>query len=75
MTGGGEIMTVHNAPDQIVAAVNVDFDDRLGASDVERIVAEIEQALQADFPAIYRIYVRPHENAGMKQGEGRGLVG
>ena len=74
VTGVGEIITIHNAPEQILAAVNVDFDNRLGAGDVERIVGEIEDALQAEFPSIYRVYVRPHENAGTKFGEGRGLA-
>jgi cation diffusion facilitator family transporter len=72
--GVGEIMTIHNAPEQIVVAVNVDFDNRLGAGDVERIVSEIEQSLQAEFPAIYHVYVRPHEDAGAKFGFARGLV-
>jgi cation diffusion facilitator family transporter len=71
--GVGDIMTIHNAPTQIVAAVNVDFDNRLTAGDVERIVDEIERDLQAEFPSIQRIYVRPHEDAGMKFGASRGL--
>ena len=75
VTGVGEIITIHNAPDQIVVAVNVDFDNRLSAGDVERIVDEIERALQIEFPAIYRVYVRPHEDAGAKFGVARGLVG
>lgn len=70
--GVGEIMTIHNAPDQIMAAVNVDFDNRLSAGDVERIVGEIERSLQVEFPAIYRVYVRPHEDAGAKFGALRG---
>jgi len=73
VTGIGEIMTIHNAPEQIVAAVNVDFDNRLGAGDVERIVEGIERSLRAEFPAIYRVYVRPHEDAGAKFGAARGL--
>ena len=72
--GVGEIVTIHNAPDQIVAAVNVDFDNRLNAGEVERIVDEIERDLQAEFPAISRIYIRPHEDAGLKFGPGRGLL-
>ncbi|MBN8808942.1 MAG: cation transporter [Sphingomonas sp.] len=72
--GVGEIMTIHNAPTQIVAALNVDFDNRLSAGDVERIVGEIEAAVRADFPAVNRVYVRPHEDAGVKFGEGRGLM-
>lgn len=71
--GVGEIMTIHNAPTQIVAAVNVDFDNRLSAGDVERIVDAIERDLQAEFPSIYRVYVRPHEDAGMKL-DARGLI-
>lgn len=72
--GIGEIMTIHNAPEQIVAAVNVDFDDQLSARDVERIVDEIERSLQIEYPSIYRVYVRPHEDAGAKFGTARGLV-
>ena len=75
IAGIGEIMTIHNAPEQIVVAVNVDFDNRLGAGDVERIVDEIERTLRAEFPAIYRVYVRPHEDAGAKFGPTRGIVG
>ena len=71
--GVGEIMTIHNAPDQIVAAVNVDFDNRLNAGEVEQIVDAIERDLQAEFPMISRIYIRPHEDAGIKFGPGRGL--
>jgi divalent metal cation (Fe/Co/Zn/Cd) transporter len=66
-------MTIHNAPDQIVAAVNVDFDNRLSAADVERIIDGMEREIQREFPSIYRLYVRPHENAGMKFGPGRGV--
>lgn len=71
--GIGEIMTIHNAPEQIVAAVNVDFDNRLSAGDVERIIDEMERDIQKLFPSVYRIYVRPHENAGVKFGAGRGI--
>lgn len=72
--GIGEIITIHNAPEQIVVALNVDFDNRLSAGEVERIVDSIERDLQAAFPAIYRVYVRPHEDAGIKFGPGRGLA-
>lgn len=62
--GIGEIITVHNAPDQIVAAMTVDFDNRLGAGDVERIVSEIEADVRKTWPTVTRLYVRPQENAG-----------
>ena len=71
--GIGEIMTLHSSPSQIVAAVNVDFDNRLTAADVERMIGEMEQDIRSKFPSIYRLYVRPHEDAGIKFGSGRGF--
>lgn len=69
--GIGEIFTLHNAPDQIVAAMAVDFDNSLSAADVERIVEEIEDRVRVDFPSVTRIYVRPYEDAGTRFGDGR----
>jgi cation diffusion facilitator family transporter len=61
--GVSEIITVHNAPDQIVAAMSVDFDNRIGAGDVERIVAEIETEVRKKWPEVVRLYVHPMEDA------------
>ena len=72
--GIGEIITIHNAPEQIVVAINVDFDNRLSAADVERMIEGFEATLKAEFPEIYRVYVRPHEDAGAKFGASRGLL-
>lgn len=71
--GIGEIMTVHTAPEQVVVAANVDFDNLLTARDVENIVSEIENVLQIRYPSIHRVYIRPHEDAGLKFGTSRGL--
>ncbi|HTI31116.1 MAG TPA: cation diffusion facilitator family transporter [Sphingomonas sp.] len=57
----GETMTVHNAPDQVVAAMSVDFDNRLGAGDVERIISEIEAEVHRTLPQVVRLYIRPME--------------
>lgn len=59
--GVGGVITVHNAPDQIVAAMSVDFDDAIGAGDVERIVREIECEVRKTFPDVIRLYVHPVE--------------
>lgn len=61
--GLGEIITVHNAPDQIVAAMSVDFDNRISAGDVEQIVAEIEAEVRRKWPHVLRLYVHPLEDA------------
>ena len=72
--GIGSIATIHNAPNQIVATMNVDFDNRLSAGDVDRLIEEIEREVIADFPDVRRIYIRPHEDAGLDLGAARGLL-
>jgi cation diffusion facilitator family transporter len=57
----GDMMTVHNAPDQVVAAMAVDFDNRLGAGDVERIISEIEADVHRTLPQVVRLFIRPME--------------
>jgi cation diffusion facilitator family transporter len=54
-----DVLTVHHAPEQIVAIIDADFDDRISAGDVERIVRDIEAKVAADFPIVTRLYVRP----------------
>lgn len=56
-----EVLTVHHAPDQVVAVLSADFDDGFSANDVERIVADIERQIEADFPIVTRLYVRPQK--------------
>ena len=59
----GEVLTVHSAPDEITAMLSVDFEDRLSARDVERLVCEIEQECEHLFPLVRRLYIRPRSMA------------
>jgi cation diffusion facilitator family transporter len=54
-----DVLTVHHSPDQIVAIIDADFDDRITAGDVEKIVRDIEAKVATEFPTITRLYVRP----------------
>lgn len=54
-----DVVTVHHAPEQIVAIIDADFDDRISAADVERLVRDIEAKVAEEFPVITRLYVRP----------------
>jgi cation diffusion facilitator family transporter len=54
-----DVLTVHHAPDKVVAIIDANFDDRITAADVERLVNEIESRVAADFPVVTRLYVRP----------------
>jgi len=54
-----EVLTVHQAPDVVVAIISADFDDDISARDVEQAVADIEAAIAARFPLVARVYIRP----------------
>jgi divalent metal cation (Fe/Co/Zn/Cd) transporter len=55
----GDLITVHLAPDQIVAAAEVDFDDTMRASDVERIVDAMEKKIRKEHPEVVAIFIKP----------------
>lgn len=59
VTSVHEVLTVHHAPEKVVTVIGADFDDHISAADVERIVADIEARIAADFPIVAKIYVRP----------------
>ena len=47
-----EILTMHFGPDDVLAALSIDFDDRLSAGAVERTVSDIERQIKAAHPKI-----------------------
>ena len=63
VVGVGYILTNHSSPDQITVMMNVDFQDDLLASDVERIVAEVEADARQRWPQVRRLFVRPMQGA------------
>ena len=63
VTGVGEILTVHSAPDQITAMMSVDFDDSITAGQVEAIVDRIECEAAVRWPEVKRLYIRPRRDA------------
>jgi cation diffusion facilitator family transporter len=63
VVGVGHVLTVHSAPDQITAMINVDFRDSITAGDVERIVAETEKEAHERWPHVRRLFIRPLQGA------------
>jgi divalent metal cation (Fe/Co/Zn/Cd) transporter len=63
VVGVGHVLTVHSSPDQITAMVNVDFDDKITAGDVERIVCEVEEEARRRWPQVRRLFIRPLQGA------------
>lgn len=54
-----EVLTIHLAPEQVVATVSLDFDDDLRTGQIERAVANIESDARARHPDVARIFIRP----------------
>jgi cation diffusion facilitator family transporter len=63
VVGVGHVLTVHSAPDQITAMINVDFRDTITAGDVERIVEEVEKEAHERWPHVRRLFIRPLHGA------------
>jgi len=53
------VLTVQLAPDQVVAALSLDFADELRAADIEDRVVEIERKVRAAHPEVVALFVKP----------------
>jgi cation diffusion facilitator family transporter len=67
IVGVGHVLTVHSAPDQIIAMMNVDFRDSITAGDVERIVCEVETEAHQRWPHVRRLFIRPMHGAAAER--------
>jgi divalent metal cation (Fe/Co/Zn/Cd) transporter len=67
VVGVGHVLTVHSSPDQITAMLNVDFDDKILASQVERIVCDVELEARERWPHVRRLYIRPMHGAAKER--------
>jgi cation diffusion facilitator family transporter len=63
VTGVGEILTLHSAPDQVTAMMSVDFEDSITAGQAEAIVDKIEREAGDRWPEVRRLYSRPRHFA------------
>ena len=67
VVGVGDILTIHSSPDAITAMLNVDFDDKISAGEVESIVRHIEEQAGERWPHVRRLFVRPMEGAAERR--------
>ena len=67
---GGELLTLHMGPEFILVTMNLDFDDALDATQVERVTAELDAEIKGCFPRVKRVFIeaqslaRPAAQAG-----------
>lgn len=54
------ILTSQLGPDQVIANVGLEFDDRLRTPEIERVIGHLETELRKKHPELFRVFVRPH---------------
>lgn len=54
-----EVITVHLAPQQILVALSVEFEDELRSPDIEARVIELEQRVRAIHPEVVVLFIKP----------------
>jgi cation diffusion facilitator family transporter len=62
--GVGRVLTTHMAPDQVIATMDVEFDDELAIPDVEKLIGRIEGALRRRHPELSQVFIRPQPQRG-----------
>ena len=58
------LFTVHLGPRQVVAALSVEFADRLSAGEVETIVATLEDRVRKAHPEVVSLLIKPQKPEG-----------
>jgi cation diffusion facilitator family transporter len=59
VVGPNGLVSVQLAPDQVVVALSVQFEDRLTTPEIERIVVEMEDKIRRTQPQVFVLYVKP----------------
>jgi len=62
-----DLVTVHLAPDQVVAALSLEFRDPLTTPEIEKAVATIEQRIREKHPEVTSVFIKPQSSATRDQ--------
>jgi cation diffusion facilitator family transporter len=62
-----DLVTVHLAPDQVVAALSLEFQDALTTPEIEKAVAAIEGRICKRHPEVVSIFVKPQSSSTREQ--------
>jgi divalent metal cation (Fe/Co/Zn/Cd) transporter len=64
-----ESLTMHFGPDDVLAALSLDFRNDLTADEVEQTVSRIEAAIRREFPHVRRSFVEAQSLAAHAQAQ------
>jgi cation diffusion facilitator family transporter len=57
------VVTVHLGPDQVIAALSVEFEDHVGTPEIEACIERLEAELKRSYPEITTLFVKPQTPA------------
>jgi cation diffusion facilitator family transporter len=63
VAGLGRLITAHLAPDQVVAILEIDFDDKLSAPAVQELTERLEQLVRRAHPEVIALFITPQDTA------------
>jgi cation diffusion facilitator family transporter len=52
-----EVLTMHMGPEYILVNISIDFQDSLSATQLEKVIAEMDQQIKQAYPDVKRIFV------------------
>lgn len=61
--GANGVITVHLGPDQVVAALSIEFEDAASAPEIEACVIRLETEIRTALPEIVALFVKPQTSA------------
>jgi cation diffusion facilitator family transporter len=63
-----DLLTMNVGTDQILVCARLDFDDTLGAADLERACARLDGELREKFPEVYEVFLEPvpRDDSGLR---------
>jgi divalent metal cation (Fe/Co/Zn/Cd) transporter len=62
-----DLVTVHLAPDQVVAALSLEFKDPLTTPEIENAVVTIERRIREAHPEVVSVFVKPQSSSTRAQ--------
>ncbi|MGH8180113.1 MAG: cation diffusion facilitator family transporter, partial [Steroidobacteraceae bacterium] len=67
ITRANGVLTMQLAPDQIVAALSLDFEDHLTAAQIEDAVIDIERKVRESHPQVVALFIKPQTDKTYRQ--------
>ncbi|MFD1610644.1 cation diffusion facilitator family transporter [Sphingomonas tabacisoli] len=69
-----DVTTSQLAPDQVIATIGIEIDDKLRVPDVEDLIERLEQTIRARHAELFRVFIRPQSRRDQVQAIAAGRV-